>query len=81
MRGCGAADRMFVPLTGQRRRHLVLPKFPANQKVKAEIVYKWPLKPPLKKGDQVADLAHHHVHRGDQRGAAGDRRGRGEEAG
>ena len=31
-------------------------KFPANQKVKAEIIYKWPLKPPLKKGDQVADV-------------------------
>jgi D-alanyl-D-alanine carboxypeptidase (penicillin-binding protein 5/6) len=49
-------NRMFVPLTGNGDVHLVLPKFPANQKVKAEIVYKWPLKPPLKKGDQVATL-------------------------
>ena len=49
-------DRMFVPLMGNGDVNLVLPKFPANQKVKAEIVYKWPLKPPLKKGDAVAVL-------------------------
>ena len=28
----------------------------ANVKLKASIVYQWPLKPPLKKGDQVAVL-------------------------
>jgi serine-type D-Ala-D-Ala carboxypeptidase (penicillin-binding protein 5/6) len=49
-------DRMFVPLMGNGDVNLVLPKFPANQKVKAEIIYKWPLKPPLKKGDAVATL-------------------------
>ena len=49
-------DRMFVPLMGNGDVNLVLPKFPANQKVKAEIIYKWPLKPPLKKGDPVATL-------------------------
>ena len=48
--------RMFVPLTGNGDVNLVLPRFPANQKVKAEIVYQWPLKPPLKKGDAVAVL-------------------------
>ena len=49
-------SRMFVPLMGNGDVNLVLPKFPANQKVKAEIIYKWPLKPPLKKGDPVATL-------------------------
>jgi D-alanyl-D-alanine carboxypeptidase (penicillin-binding protein 5/6) len=29
---------------------------PANQKLRANIVYNWPLKPPLRKGDQVATL-------------------------
>jgi D-alanyl-D-alanine carboxypeptidase (penicillin-binding protein 5/6) len=48
--------RMFVPLTGNGDVNLVLPRFPANQKVKAEIIYQWPLKPPLKKGDAVATL-------------------------
>jgi D-alanyl-D-alanine carboxypeptidase (penicillin-binding protein 5/6) len=49
-------DRMFVPLTGNGDLNMVLPRFPANQKVKAEIIYQWPLKPPLKKGDTVATL-------------------------
>jgi serine-type D-Ala-D-Ala carboxypeptidase (penicillin-binding protein 5/6) len=49
-------SRMFAPLMGNGDVNLVLPKFPANQKIKAEIIYKWPLKPPLKKGDQVATL-------------------------
>ena len=49
-------SRMFVPLTGNGDLNLVLPRFPANQKIKAEIIYKWPLKPPLKKGEQVATL-------------------------
>ena len=49
-------ERMFVPLTGNGDVSLVLPRFPANQKVKAEIIYQWPLKPPLKKGDAVATL-------------------------
>ena len=41
---------------GQGRRQPGAAQFPANQKLKAQIVYKWPLKPPLKKGDQVAML-------------------------
>jgi D-alanyl-D-alanine carboxypeptidase (penicillin-binding protein 5/6) len=49
-------SRMFAPLMGNGDVNLVLPKFPANQKIKAEIIYQWPLKPPLKKGDQVAIL-------------------------
>ena len=31
-----------------------MPQVPANQKLKGEIVYQGPLKPPIKKGDQVA---------------------------
>jgi D-alanyl-D-alanine carboxypeptidase (penicillin-binding protein 5/6) len=49
-------SRMFAPLMGNGDVNLVLPKFPANQRIKAEIIYQWPLKPPLRKGDQVATL-------------------------
>ena len=33
-----------------------MPKFPPNQKLKADIVYNYPLKAPIKKGDPVAKL-------------------------
>lgn len=49
-------DRFYVPLTGNGTLNVVLPRFPANQKLKAEIIYNGPLKPPIKKGDQVATL-------------------------
>lgn len=49
-------EQMYVSLTGQGDLAVILPRFPANQKLRAEIVYKGPLKPPLKKGDQVAKL-------------------------
>lgn len=49
-------SRMYVPLTGKGDLMVVLPRFPANQKLKGEIVYQGPLKPPIKKGDQVAVL-------------------------
>lgn len=48
--------RWYVPLTGKGALEVVLPRFPANQKLKGEIVYMGPLKPPVKKGDQVATL-------------------------
>ena len=35
---------------------IVLPRFPSNQRLKAEIVYNGPLKAPVHKGDQVAVL-------------------------
>ena len=35
---------------------VVLPRLSANPKLRAEIVYKGPLKAPIKKGDQVAML-------------------------
>ncbi len=47
---------MYVPLTGKGDLSIILPKFPANQKLRGEIVYQGPLKPPIKKGDQVAML-------------------------
>ncbi|MGQ0672822.1 MAG: D-alanyl-D-alanine carboxypeptidase family protein [Hyphomicrobium sp.] len=47
---------MYVPLKGRGELSVVLPRFPANQKLKGEIVYKGPLKPPIKKGDEVAML-------------------------
>ena len=49
-------QRMYVPLAGKGDVNVWLPRNPANQKLRAHIVYQWPLKPPLKKGDQVAML-------------------------
>lgn len=49
-------SRMYVPLSGKGEVKISLPKYPANQRLSAEIVYKAPLKPPVKKGDQVAIL-------------------------
>jgi D-alanyl-D-alanine carboxypeptidase (penicillin-binding protein 5/6) len=49
-------DRWFVPLTGNGAVDVVLPRFPAGQKLRGEIVYLGPLKPPIRKGDQVAVL-------------------------
>jgi serine-type D-Ala-D-Ala carboxypeptidase (penicillin-binding protein 5/6) len=50
--------KLYVPLTakGGGPLNVVLPRFPANQKLRAEIVYNGPLKPPVKKGDEVARL-------------------------
>ncbi len=47
---------MYVPLTGKGDVNVFLPKFPPNQKLKADIVYNYPLKAPIKKGDAVAKL-------------------------
>ncbi len=49
-------ERMYVPLAGKGEVTISLPKYPASQRLQAEIVYKAPLKPPVKKGDQVATL-------------------------
>jgi D-alanyl-D-alanine carboxypeptidase (penicillin-binding protein 5/6) len=46
----------YVPLAAKDDVMFTIPKYPANQRVSAEIVYKAPLKPPVKKGDQVATL-------------------------
>jgi D-alanyl-D-alanine carboxypeptidase (penicillin-binding protein 5/6) len=50
--------QFYVPLSAKNGGPLnvVLPRFPANQKLRAEIVYNGPLKPPVKKGDEIARL-------------------------
>lgn len=49
-------DRFYVPLTGRSGVAIVLPRFPANQRLSAEIIYNGPLKAPIRKGDEVARL-------------------------
>jgi D-alanyl-D-alanine carboxypeptidase (penicillin-binding protein 5/6) len=49
----GGTD-FYVPLAGDGDLEVILPKFPLNQKIRGEIVYEGPLKPPVKKGDHVA---------------------------
>lgn len=49
-------QRMYMPLIGNGEVNVVLPRAPANPKLTARIFYKGPLKPPLKKGEQVASL-------------------------
>ncbi|MBC7830889.1 MAG: D-alanyl-D-alanine carboxypeptidase, partial [Hyphomicrobium sp.] len=46
----------YVPLTGNGAVMVMLPRAPENPRLKAEITYDGPLKPPIKKGDQVATL-------------------------
>lgn len=46
----------YVPLAAKGDVMFTMPKYPAGQKISAEIVYKAPLKPPVRKGDQVATL-------------------------
>lgn len=50
--------QLYVPLAakGGGPLDVVLPRFPPNQKLRAEIVYNGPLKPPVRKGDEVARL-------------------------
>jgi serine-type D-Ala-D-Ala carboxypeptidase (penicillin-binding protein 5/6) len=49
-------DRLYVSLVGNGDVNVFLPRFPANPKLKADIVYNYPLKAPIKKGDPVAKL-------------------------
>jgi D-alanyl-D-alanine carboxypeptidase (penicillin-binding protein 5/6) len=46
----------YVPLTGRGPVTVILPRVPENPRLKAEIIYDGPLKPPIRKGDQVATL-------------------------
>jgi D-alanyl-D-alanine carboxypeptidase (penicillin-binding protein 5/6) len=46
----------YVPLTGDGPVMVMLPRVPENPRLKAEIMYNGPLKPPIKKGDKVAIL-------------------------
>jgi len=47
-------DRLFVSLIGEGDVEVVLPKYPTNQRLRGEIVYLGPLKPPVRKGAPVA---------------------------
>jgi D-alanyl-D-alanine carboxypeptidase (penicillin-binding protein 5/6) len=49
-------ERFSVGLVGNGPVVVVLPKFPANQRLRAEVIYSGPLKTPIAKGDQVARL-------------------------
>jgi D-alanyl-D-alanine carboxypeptidase (penicillin-binding protein 5/6) len=49
-------NRFYVPLAGSGDVKILLPRFATNHKLKAEIVYKGPLKAPIRKGEQVAKL-------------------------
>jgi D-alanyl-D-alanine carboxypeptidase (penicillin-binding protein 5/6) len=48
-------ERLFVPLAGHGDVSMWVPRA-ASPKVNARIYYQWPLKAPLRKGDQVATL-------------------------
>jgi serine-type D-Ala-D-Ala carboxypeptidase (penicillin-binding protein 5/6) len=49
-------ETFYVPLTGKGPVTVILPRVPANPRLRAQITYDGPLKPPIKKGDQVATL-------------------------
>ena len=49
-------DKSSLTLIGNGEVNVVLPRFPANQKLRAEIIYSGPLKAPLQKDDKVAVL-------------------------
>ena len=49
-------QRMYLPLAVKGDVTISLPKGPSTQRLAGEIVYKAPLKPPVKKGDSVAVL-------------------------
>ncbi len=48
--------RLYVPVTGNGDVNVTLPRFAQNQKLRADLIYDYPLKPPIKKGDPVAKL-------------------------
>ncbi len=49
-------ESFYVPLTGKGPVTVILPRVPPNPRLTAVITYDGPLKPPIKKGDQVARL-------------------------
>lgn len=46
----------YVPVAGRGDIRVLLPRYPASQKLAAHVVYDGPLKPPVRVGDQVATL-------------------------
>jgi D-alanyl-D-alanine carboxypeptidase (penicillin-binding protein 5/6) len=49
-------DRLFTPLSSRGDLSVYLPRLPADPKLRADVTYKGPLKPPVRMGDQVAIL-------------------------
>jgi D-alanyl-D-alanine carboxypeptidase (penicillin-binding protein 5/6) len=49
-------ERLYVPLVAKGALSVILPRVPENPKLRAQVVYDGPLKPPVKKGDKVAIL-------------------------
>jgi D-alanyl-D-alanine carboxypeptidase (penicillin-binding protein 5/6) len=49
-------SRLFVPLIGKGEVRVYLPRYPVNQRLRGEVIYTGPLKPPIRRGDQVAIL-------------------------
>jgi D-alanyl-D-alanine carboxypeptidase (penicillin-binding protein 5/6) len=49
-------DRMYVPLIGAGEVTVLLPKAQSAQRLQAQIIYKSPIKAPIKKGDVIAKL-------------------------
>lgn len=47
---------LFVPLVGRGDVRVYLPRHPVNQRLRGEVIYTGPLKPPIRRGDQVAML-------------------------
>ena len=47
---------LFVPLIGRDDVRVYLPRFPVNQRLRGEVIYTGPLKPPIRRGDQIAML-------------------------
>lgn len=47
---------LFVPLVGRDDVRVYLPRYPVNQRLRGEVIYAGPLKPPIRRGDQVAML-------------------------
>lgn len=47
---------LYVPLVGNGDVNVWLPRYPASQRLRGEIVYAGPLKAPIRRGDEVARL-------------------------
>ena len=47
---------IFVPLVGKGAVKIYLPRLPENQRLRGQIIYQGPLKPPIRRGDQIAML-------------------------
>ncbi len=49
-------SQIFVPLVGKGQVSVFLPRYPVTQRLRGAIIYNGPLKPPIRRGDQIAML-------------------------